>query len=51
MTEKKKEYCLDKDNRYPARDSKAGPPERVEKKRRAGLTRGNQFFGHTGRFS
>jgi hypothetical protein len=51
MTEKKKEDCLNKDNRYPARDTKAGPPERVEKKRRADNTRGNQFFGHIGRFS
>jgi len=50
MTEKKKEDSLDKDNRYLARDSKAGPQERVEK-RRAGNTRGNQFFGQIGCFS
>lgn len=50
MTEKKKEDYLNKDNRYSARDSKAGPPERAEKIR-VDNTRGNQFFIHTVRFS
>lgn len=50
MTEKKKEDYLNKDNRYSARDSKAGPPERAEKIR-VDNTRGNQFFIHIVRFS